>query len=235
MLRAIEKYTAPIWRRVLQTVARAVIKNSLDTGGVQKLQLLVLADELLDGVDRVQEYGFTSRPMTGAEAVMVCVGGNRDHPVVIAVDDRRYRIKALEEGEVAIYDDQDQKIVLKRGNKIEVTTPGEVEVNAQTVDVNCTTATLDATEAMVTAPQTTVVAATQVTMTTPLLAVSGLIACSGIAAGGASPSAGKVVVNGSVEATGDVEDSSGSMAEMRGQYNSHTHGGGGLGPDPQMT
>ncbi|WP_431477838.1 phage baseplate assembly protein domain-containing protein [Massilia eburnea] len=58
--------------------------------------------------------GFTSVPKPGAEGVVVFVGGNRDHGLVIAVEDRRFRLKGLASGEVAIYDDQGQKVHLTR-------------------------------------------------------------------------------------------------------------------------
>lgn len=48
----------------------------------------------------------TSVPHAGAECVTLSVGGNTDHPVVINVDDRRYRMRGLKTGEMAIYDDQ---------------------------------------------------------------------------------------------------------------------------------
>lgn len=43
-------------------------------------------------------------------------------PVVLAVDDRRYRVQALKDGEVVIYTDEGDRIHLKRERTIEVTT-----------------------------------------------------------------------------------------------------------------
>lgn len=74
-------------------------------------------------------------PLPGAEALAAFIGGNRDHGIVIAVDDRRYRLRGLEGGEVAIYTDEGDKIVLKRGNKIEVTTQ-TFEVNTENYIIN---------------------------------------------------------------------------------------------------
>lgn len=109
-------------RRVMNALARAVVTQVLDEGGLQRLQVSLLTDETKDGVERFQQYGLTSHPHDGAEAVTLFVGGNRDHALVIAVDDRRYRLKGLKAGEVALYDDQGQKIVLHR-DRIEVTAP----------------------------------------------------------------------------------------------------------------
>lgn len=100
---------------------RAVVLLVQDTLKLQGLQISLLADEVRDNVERFQNYGFTSHPLPGAEAVAASVAGNRGHVVVIAVDDRRYRLRGLAAGEVAIYSDEGDKVVLKRGGVIEVT------------------------------------------------------------------------------------------------------------------
>ena len=120
-----------IHNRVMLTVARAVITLVDDTTTLQTLQLNLLKREIRDGVERFQDYGFTAKPHVGAEAVVVFVGGNRDHGLCIAVDDRRYRLKGLADGEVAIYTDEGDKIHLKRNRVIEVTTQ-TFKVNAST-------------------------------------------------------------------------------------------------------
>lgn len=109
-------------RRVMNVIARAVLEAVRDTNGVQMLQVSLLADEVKGSVERLQNYGFTSHPLPGAEVFMSFIGGNRDHGLALVVEDRRYRLKGLKAGEVAIYDDQGQKIVLHR-DRIEVTAP----------------------------------------------------------------------------------------------------------------
>jgi phage baseplate assembly protein V len=237
-LEMIEKYIGPLKRRVLQSVARAVITAIADDKGLQKLQVELLADELHSNVDRVQNYGFTSAPLPGAEGVFLSVGGSREHGVIIAVDDRRYRLKPLAPGEVALYTDEGDKIHFKRGNKIEINSGAEINliaaskvtVTAPDATVTCTNATVTAsTKATVTAPEIDLTAATKVQATTPLLNVSGVISCSGIATGGGVATPGNATINGSLSATGDVsaagdvEDGAGSMQEMRDTYNTHTH------------
>jgi phage baseplate assembly protein V len=102
-------------------VSRAVLALIDDAAKLQRVQIQLMADEERGDVERFQNYGFTSVPFPGAEAVALSVGGSRSHMVVIAVEDRRYRLTSLEEGEVAIYTDEGDKIVLKRGGEIEVT------------------------------------------------------------------------------------------------------------------
>ena len=121
--------------RLANMVARAVVSLADDSKGVQALQVDVLKGETRDEIERLQDYGFTSVPKPGAEASILFVGGRRDHGLAIAVDDRRYRIKNLESGEVAIYTDQGDKIVLKRGGNIEVTASTKVVINSPLVEL----------------------------------------------------------------------------------------------------
>ncbi len=54
--------------------------------------------------------------------MVLALGGRSNNYVVIKCDDRRYRLSGLAEGEVALYDDQGQKVVLYR-DRIEVEAP----------------------------------------------------------------------------------------------------------------
>jgi phage baseplate assembly protein V len=120
-LHAIEKLTAPLKRRVRNLVRRAIVRLVYDDPKMQELQIAVLSGEVRDQVERWEDYGLTSHPIPGAEALVLALGGNSAHSAVIKVGDRRYRLTSLAEGEVALYDDQGQKIHLKRGKEIEIT------------------------------------------------------------------------------------------------------------------
>jgi phage baseplate assembly protein V len=115
----------PIRQRVMLMLGRAVLQVINDDAGLQRVQVSLLAKETRDNVERFQQYGYTSHPHPGAEAAVLFLAGNRDHPIVIAIDDRRYRLQALEQGEVALYTDEDQqdgghRIVMKRNQEIEI-------------------------------------------------------------------------------------------------------------------
>lgn len=119
-------------RRIEMMVARAVVRGVNDVLKLQGLQIEALDEEIHDEAERFQNYGFTAVPFADAEAVIVFAGGLRSHPLVIAVDDRRYRLTGLEEGEVAIYDDQEQVVHLKR-DQILVKSPFKIVVEAPEV------------------------------------------------------------------------------------------------------
>lgn len=110
----IERYLAPLRRRMRLMVSRAVVRLVNDTTKTQALQVEILKGELYDRIERLQNYGITSVPLPGAEAIVLAAGGDRAHGVVVVVGDKRYRLTGLEPGEVAIHDDQGQKVHLTR-------------------------------------------------------------------------------------------------------------------------
>lgn len=123
MRRTIAAMIAPLRRRVLLSIGRAVLTLIDDARKLQVVQVQGLARETLDGVERVQQYGFTAHPHPGAECVVVAVGGMRQHLLVIAADDRRYRVTDLARGEVCLYTDEDEpgnphRVTLMRGREI---------------------------------------------------------------------------------------------------------------------
>ena len=156
---------------------------SIAEGVIKRFTASGRPDETISDREYFQHYGYTSRPKAGAEIIIIREGG---HFVAVASDDRRYRI-AMADGEVSLYDDLGQKVHLTRTG-IQVTSP--ISITA-------------------TAPEVTVVASTKVTLTTPLLDVSG-----------------NITSGGSITAVGNVADANGAktMAGMRGIYNTHVHG-----------
>ena len=125
MSEAFQRIARSLRRRVLLMVGRAVLALVDDARKLQVVQVQGLASETLDGVERVQQYGLTSHPHPGAECVVLALGGMRQHSLVIAVDDRRYRVTGLARGEVCLYTDEDapgspHRITLKRGRTVHV-------------------------------------------------------------------------------------------------------------------
>lgn len=104
---------APIRNKLSLIVTRAVVTRVNDALKCQSLQVSIRADELRDGTERFEDYGMTSHPFEGAEAIALAVGGNRSHTVAIAVQDRRYRPKNMSEGDVCLYNDNGERVYLE--------------------------------------------------------------------------------------------------------------------------
>ncbi|AOJ10606.1 phage baseplate assembly protein V [Burkholderia mayonis] len=100
-----------------------------------------LAGENMVDLELFQHYGYTSSPPAGTMMVVVPVGGKTSHGIVIATENGQYRVKALKPGEVAIYTDEGDSIVLSRGRVIDIKTKtlnidAEESVNFKTPTVN---------------------------------------------------------------------------------------------------
>jgi phage baseplate assembly protein V len=126
--RMMERMLGPLGRRLQNVLARGTVALVDATKRMQSLQVKLLADETLDGIEHFEPYGFTSHPHPGAEVLTLSVDGDRSHTVVIVAADRRYRMEILEAGEVALHDDGSSSIVLRRGGIIEITAETEIRM-----------------------------------------------------------------------------------------------------------
>lgn len=141
---AFSRMLAPLSRRLRLMVGRAVVTAIADAGKVQSAQVKLLDGEVRDGVEILQQYGFTSIPHGKMEGVYFSVGGDRDHGVLICVADRQFRLKGIAPGEAALYDDLDQKVHLTRdgividGGTLPVTIRNTPKVRFETPRLECT-------------------------------------------------------------------------------------------------
>lgn len=137
----LQKILRPYHRRIMNLVSRGVVKLVNSSIKMQSLQVTLLSGEVLDDIEHWEQYGFTAHPKKGAEALAVSLGGNRNHSIVISVANREYRLQGLDEGEVALYTDEGDSIILKRGNNIEINAGTQVTVNSPSLhcsgDINC--------------------------------------------------------------------------------------------------
>ena len=120
--RGVVRQLGKLWDACRNIVARGVLTRVDDARTMQTVQLTLLEGEVPVGAERFQSYGLSAHPLSGAEALVVFVGADRSHPVVAAVDDRRYRPRGLKPGEVCLYTDEGDSILLGRGRQITVTT-----------------------------------------------------------------------------------------------------------------
>lgn len=137
MQRIIGRALAPLKRAIGNMAARGVVILANSASKMQTLQLQLLHDELKQNIEHFEPYGFTSNPKAGAEAVTLFFSGDRSHGVAIVVADRRYRLNILAPGEVALHDDQGQKVHLMR-TKTLIETPFDFELRAKNIKFHAT-------------------------------------------------------------------------------------------------
>jgi phage baseplate assembly protein V len=176
------------------TLVRSIL-SSVVQGAIARFSGSGRIGEAFAGREYFQHYGFTSRPKAGAEG-LVLIQGNTVY--LIATDDRRYRI-ALEEGEVALYTDEGDRIHLKRGGEILVSSQGTVTIEGATeVAIDSATVAITATG------DVTIDAATSVAITAPAVAISGNLA-----------------VDGNIALTGSIALTTGTVANSAGDVLHH--------------
>lgn len=104
ILNIITRFMEPHVRSIRLMITRVVADIVIDTTGIQTVQSSLLFGEFAE-LERFQNYGFTSVPFSqSAEGIAVFVGGNREHGVIIAMDDRTFRKGPLLPGQAAVYD-----------------------------------------------------------------------------------------------------------------------------------
>lgn len=229
LITTINAMLAPLARRVRLTARRAVVKLVYDDPKMQELQLAIMAGEIRDQVERWEDYGLTSHPHPGAEALVLALGGNTAHSVVVKVGDRRYRLTSLAAGEVALYDDQGQAIHLKRDKVIHIYGCDKLQANI-------------AVETVITCPLVRAVASTKVVLDAPLTECTGDLDVLGtVTVGGEAEVVGNVTSVANITAGGAVADTGGlkTMGGMRQVFDGHDHpendnGGPTGGPNQTM-
>lgn len=142
MIREVQKQIDRALSGVRQAY-RAVISLCASDTPVQLAQVDGLAGETTPDVEVFQHYGMTSNPPSGSMAVVVPLGGKTSHGVIVATEHASYRITGLQPGEVAIYTDEGDSIVMRRGRIIDITTEtlnitAATAVNIDTPTVNMT-------------------------------------------------------------------------------------------------
>lgn len=137
-----------VLNKIMNLVSRGYITFSNSASKCQTLQIKMSGGEQKSDVEHIEPYGFTSRPLDGAEAVALFLDGDKSHGVVLVSGDRRYRITSLKKGEVAIYTDEGDYIIFNRNNEINIKTKrfilnadDAIELNTKNLVVSATSGT----------------------------------------------------------------------------------------------
>jgi len=194
-----------IERTLQNLLARAVVTGLNTAKKCQMLQVELMPGEPKENVEHLEPYGFTSAPLTGAEGFALFPDGDRSHGVILMVADRRYRIKGLETGEVAIYTDEGDTLTFKRGNIVELNTKTFNVNAAEAVNIKTKTFTVDAsTSTTITTATCSINAAYSFSATAPQIGLNGNLTVSDKSGGGAGCAVlrGNFTLQGNQQITG---------------------------------
>jgi phage baseplate assembly protein V len=119
-------------RKLARKILRGVVSLTYDNTGIQRTQVKTLDGDVYE-LPRYQQYGLTANPQNDSEAVVLMT--DESNGIVIAIDDRRYRLTGLAKGEVALYDDLGSKVHLQRDGNILVQTSTKITLDVPDVHV----------------------------------------------------------------------------------------------------
>lgn len=125
--------------RIRLLVGRALIQavNSASGDDGLSVDISLPGGEKHSKVPLFQQYGISSKPNKDSEAVIVFIGGARDNGVAIATQGAASKLPSLKDGEVAIFSEYGQTIILKEDGSI-VATPKSGQVYRIESDVEVT-------------------------------------------------------------------------------------------------
>lgn len=126
-------------QRILLGIARALVTVVRDSGGIQIMQVKLSASEVRDGLPRFAEFGFSSNPPDGTDAVVAFVAGDRSKGIVIGTCHQPSRPRNLSPGETILHSQDGKSVYLTAAGGIVVEAKGQPVVvnNASDVTWNC--------------------------------------------------------------------------------------------------
>lgn len=210
-------------RTTLRLIAgKAVVKGVKDSDGIQVVQLSALAEESLDKIPRIQDFGFSSNPPVGSEAIILSLGGSRENVVAIKVDNRDVRIKNLASGETVIFTDDGTFLHLKKNGQVHLKTATKATVEAPDAEF---TGNLKVTGNLHVVGTTHLEQAVQADQTVNATVGVGAGYYTGPMGGAPQPVVMSVPLNSTakISTTADVEGGGTSMSAIKTKHNGHKH------------
>lgn len=125
------------YQRLLYVIGRGRVTFVNDSDVVQFAQVQLGDIAIRDGLPRLAEFGFTSNPPIGSDAIVVFVAGDRSNGAIIATGNQTYRMTGLAPGDSALHDSRGQSVWLTaNGIMINGKTLPLAIVNAPTVSAD---------------------------------------------------------------------------------------------------
>jgi len=213
--RALQRLISPIITRVRRVCLGAIIRRVDDGGDLQRMQVESIGHSVYDNVEKFEQFGFTSNPPVGLDAIIIERCGKH---IIVAIGDRKYRIKNLESGDTAVYDVRGQTIILNETGISVTDAHGNTVITdsngINTTDTNGNNAKMDGSGINLTDinGNNITMAASGVNINGVLITQAGVVTTPATVTTGGALTAGGAITSG-----GDVTSSSGKTLDT------HTH------------
>jgi phage baseplate assembly protein V len=126
-----------LFRRVQMLFGRGRITYVDDSGSVQEMQVKMSDWETLDNRIRVAEFGFTSNPPIGSDALALHIAGDRTSGAVFATNHQPSRPTGLHAGETMLYSQDGKSVYITASGGIVVEAKGQNVVVNDAANVTC--------------------------------------------------------------------------------------------------
>jgi phage baseplate assembly protein V len=126
-----------VYRRVQMLFGRGRVTLVNDAGPIQTMQLKMSDMETCDNRLRMAEFGFTSYPPVGSDAVVAHIAGDRGSGVVVATNHQQSRPTGLQSGESMLYSEDGKHVYITADGGIVVEAKGQDVVVNDAANVTC--------------------------------------------------------------------------------------------------
>ena len=111
MLNQFKRLLEPILNRIILMIVKSTIIKVKEGNNQLLCNVNLGHGEKVQDVEMLQQFGFVSIPENDAQAIVLCIGGDREHPIVISTDDENKRIQ-VGQGNSGMYNSSGTKITL---------------------------------------------------------------------------------------------------------------------------
>lgn len=129
LMHQISRALEPLYIKMKSMIVKAVVDAVNDSNEIQILKITGISDDVIENVQRVQEYGRTSVPPVGGQVIYAALNGNKDHVVALTTGYEQARPKDLESGDNVMWDIHGNTVELtEAGVRIISNTGGEITI-----------------------------------------------------------------------------------------------------------
>lgn len=131
----LEQMVSDLTSRTMNMASRGTMTNLDDTKNIQQMAVQGVAGEQFNRVQRWEQFGISSLPPAGSDALIMSMNGSRDSAQILAVENQSMRPRNSPGGSTTVYDAAGTTIVLDGAGKLTINA-NDVEITSSTLTHN---------------------------------------------------------------------------------------------------